>query len=139
MTQYGQKLGLLSAVDTSLSVTAGGSANGSSFDLGLPSAPQPERVDCQFAITNAGSTDGYEPLEVIVQFSDGNVNWPDSGEGSPVFSAYDSAAGADLTRSQLVSFVPLARYARFQYSNGNGTDNLSVSSEIAKAYRQDDS
>jgi len=137
-TKYGQYLESLTSLDSALSVTAGNRANGSSKDIGANTSPQSLRVDAQFAITNAGSTDGYD-LEVIVQFSDDDSNWPADGEGAPIASFYDSNAGADLAASGIFSFTPLLRYFRFQYLNNNGTDNLSVDSEVATQVLQDDS
>ena len=140
MTRFGTPSASLAAVDTTLAVAAGGTwVDGSSFDCkhgtdDLLAA----YVAAQFKSTNAGSTNGQD-LEVIVQFSDDNTNWPDDGQGHPIYAYADSTAGADLTLSRLCEFAPSLRYARFQYRNNNATDAVSVSSEVAKFYQEDNS
>ena len=133
MTDFGYKLGTLAAVDTSLAVAAGGSwVSGSSFDLGAATSPQAFLLGAQFGITNTGSTDGYD-LDVIIQWSDDDTNWPDDGEGELVAHYEDSTAGADLTRSTIEEMpTPQARYGRFQYANNNTTDAVTVNSEVAQ-------
>lgn len=133
MADYGRKIdSSLTQVDNALAVNASTSnVNGSSSDLGANTSPQPDIIVAQFAITNSGSTDGYD-LDVRAQFSFDNSNWCDAGLGQILGNFYSASAGADLTRSAFIVIPVLARYVRFQYDNNNGTDNLSVSSWIAK-------
>ena len=132
----GQKLGTLAALDSSLSVAAAtNNVNGTYKDVGANTSPQPTVVGVQFAITNAGSTDGYD-LDVRVQFSDDNTTWPDAGEGQSLGNFYSSTAGADMTRSRIITLVPLLRYFRFQYDNNNATDAVTVDSVVALHYDQ---
>ena len=130
MASIGQNLDTLASLDSGQAVVAGNVAAGASKDIGAPASPQPTEVAAQFSITNAGSTDGYD-LEVLVQFSDDDSNWPDAGEGLPLASFFSAGAGDDLTRSPIFVFKPRLRYFRFYYINANGTDDLSVSSEEA--------
>ena len=120
----------LASLDSSLTVNAGATTAGSSRDLGT-SNPTPALIAAQFSITNSGSTDGYD-LDIRVQFSDDDTNWPDSGHGLPIDNLFHATAGQDLTRSRVYSFTPLLRYFRFEYTNNNSTDNLSVGSETAE-------
>lgn len=129
MGDIGLNLGTLAALDTSVSVGAGATVSGSSKDLGT-ATPQSLVEAAQFAITNAGTTDGYD-LDILVQFSDDNTTWPDTGFGLPLRNYRSTTAGADLTRSDILTFAPRLRYYRFQYTNNNATDTLSVSSETA--------
>ena len=140
MTRFGTPSAALAAVDSGVTVNAGGAwTSGTSFDCKHGTDDLlAEYVAAQFALTNAGSTDGQD-FEAIVQFSDDNSNWPDDGEGHPIFAFADSTAGKDLTRSKLCEFAPALRYARFQFANNNSTDNVSVSSEVAKFYQEDNS
>ncbi len=132
MPNVGQNLGALAALDTALTVTAGGAwTSGTSRNIGASSSPQAGISVAQFSITNAGSTDGYD-LDVHVQFSDDGSAWPDDGDGQPVTNFNDTTAGADKTRSRIFKFPIDLQYFRFQYRNNNATDNLSVSSETAE-------
>jgi len=134
MGDAGYKLAALEVLDSGTVVSAGGTAWASSpsFGLGDNSSPQAVAADGQIGISNAGSTDGYD-LEVRVQWSDNDTNWPDDGEGKIVGVWYSAVAGGDLTRSALRSLGrPKAAYGRLQYLNRNGTDNLTVTAEIAK-------
>ena len=132
MATGGYKLGASTSIDSSSSVSAGGTLAGSSFDLGASTSPQAVRTVAQFAITNSGTTDGYD-LEVKVQWSEDNSTWPDSGEGTIVMVRTSTTAGADITWTQWIELPePKARYARFFYTNNNGTDSLSVSSKVAQ-------
>jgi hypothetical protein len=138
MSQFGQQLGASQTqVDSAVSVSAGGSANGTSVDIGAATSPQATSVTAQFGLTQAGTTNSAA-LTVLVQYSHDNSTWPDSGEGSPIYSWKAGSAGADLTRGSLVSFVPQARYFRFVYQNGNGTDSFTVNGWYALNYLQDD-
>jgi len=137
MADAGYKLGTLTAVDSSLSIPAGGApTTGSTIDLGAVTSPQSVGLSAQIAITNVGSTDGYD-LEVYVQWSDDNTNWPDSSEGEFVMLFSNSTAGADLTLSNLIRLpTPQARYCRLLYINNNATDAVTVSSEVAQHLTQ---
>lgn len=131
MGDIGQKLDTLSSVDSSLTVSAGGTNQGSSEDLGANTSPQAVRVAAQFALTQSGTNDKAD-LTVRVQFSDDGTDWPDAGEGQMIYSWSAESAGDDLTRSGLVSFVPQARYFRFEYDNGNSTDSFDMDAETAE-------
>lgn len=126
----GQLLDTLASLDSALAVTAGATANGTSKGLGVNTSPQSVVVAMQFAITNAGSTDGFD-LDVVIQFSDDDTNWPDAGEGLFLTNFFSAVAGDDIALSAIKTFVPKLRYFRAQYTNNNGTDNLTVSSEEA--------
>lgn len=130
MATLGQKLGAAASLDSSLSVSAGGSANGNGKDIGANTAPQAVSVEAQFSLAQTGTTDSAD-LEAKVQHSDDSSNWPDNDQGEPVFSWVAGSAGADLTRSEWVRFTPKRRYFRFVYTNGNGTDSFIVDSSIA--------
>ena len=126
----GQLLDTLTALDSALAVNAGATANGTSKDLGVNTSPQSVVVAMQFVITNAGSTDGFD-LDVVIQFSDDDTNWPDAGEGLFLTNFFSAVAGDDIALSAIKTFVPKLRYFRATYTNNNGTDNLTVSSEEA--------
>lgn len=131
MTTGGFQLGALASVDSSLSCAAGSSTNGSSFDLGANTSPQAVRNVAQWAITG-GATDGYD-LEIIVQWSDDDTNWPATGEGSIVLVRTNTTGGSSLSLSEIMELPqPKARYGRFQYKNNNATDAVTVSSEVAQ-------
>lgn len=135
--EYGQKLGVLTSLDSGVSVSAGSSANGTGKDIGASSSPQPVKVSVQFSLTQAGNNDAAD-LQVLLQESDDNTNWPDDGEGFPIFSWQAGSVGEDLTRSAVIPFVPSLRYFRFHYINGNATDSFTVSAEVAVHTEQDD-
>ena len=133
----GQDMDSLAALDTALAVASGTTVNGSSKDIGANTSPQATTVAMQFSITNAGSTDGYD-LDVYIQFSDDNTNWPDAisdsdatTEGLLLANFFSSTAGADLGLSGIKTFVPKLRYFRAVYLNNNGTDAVTVNSEEA--------
>jgi len=139
MTRYGTPPSTLSAVDTSLSVSADGSwHSGTSFDCKHGTDDiLATYIAAQFSITG-GATDGID-LEVIVQFSDDNSNWPKDGEGHPIFAYVDTGASASLSGSRVCEITPLLRYARFQYLNNNSSDSVTVDSEVAKFFMEDNS
>jgi hypothetical protein len=132
----GLKLGSFSSLDSGVSVSAASEANGSSKDL-TATDPRAARVRARFAASNSGTTDKTS-LDVGVQFSEDNSTWPDNTERDIVFAwdanALGLSAGADLTKSNPVSFVPKARYFRFRIHNYDGTDAISFSSEVALDY-----
>lgn len=134
--EYGQKLNSYTSLDSALSVSAGSTANGTAKDIGANTSPQAVSVECEFALTQTGTTNSAD-LEVKVQFSDDNSTWPDTGEGDPIFTWKAGSVGADLTRSNAVSFRPKARYFRFQYKNNNGTDSFTVDSAVGLTTLQD--
>jgi len=135
-TTYGQDLSTaLSGLDSALTVTAGTTQVGSSADLGT--VPQPHAVAAQFALTQSGTNDQAD-LTVKVQFSDDNSAWPDEGEGMVIFGWKADSAGGDLGASNILRFIPNARYFRFVFENGNGTDDFDVDSEYAPIQWQDD-
>lgn len=137
MTEFGQLLNSFSSLDSSLSVSAGGTANGASKDIGANTSPQAVSVEAEFSLTQSGTNDEAD-LQVIVQFSDDDSNWPDDGEGDPIFTWQAESVGDDLTRSNAVSFRPKAQYFRFQYTNNNGTDSFDVDSAVGLTTIQDD-
>lgn len=124
---YGQKItSSFTTLDNALAVNAAtNNVNGSSADIGVNTSPQATVIRSQLTITNAAANDGYD-LDVRVQFSPDNTNWPDAGFGHPLGNWYSAVLGADLTRSEYIEFVPMDRYFRFQYDNNNPTDNLAV-------------
>ena len=131
MATGGYKLGAAVAVDSSLSCAAAATTNGSSFDLGDNTTPQAVRNVAQFSVTG-GATDGYD-IEVAVQWSDDNTNWPDAGEGIPIFIRTNTTGGSDITLSEWIELPePKARYGRFTYKNSNATDAVTVGSEVAQ-------
>jgi len=120
----------LSALDTSLSVPAGGTwTSGNGVDLLDATANLLGELEVQISVTG-GATDGYD-IEVIAQYSEDNTNWPDDGDPDAiVYSKADSAGGASITRSPTVPIgTPTARYARLQYKNNNATDAVTVTSK----------
>lgn len=136
MGEAGSKLGALVAVDTALAVPAGGAwTAGASFDLGDPTiVVQALRLGVQLAITNAGTTNGYD-LSVKIQWSPSGSTWPNLAKGEGALVAYhkSTVAGDDLDRSRLWAISrPQARYGRLIYSNANATDAVSVSSWVAQ-------
>jgi len=137
MTQFGQLLNSLASLDSSLTVSAGSVANGTSKDLGANINPQALRVAVQFSLTQTATNDAAD-VEAIVQFSDDNSTWPDSGDGDPIWAWLAASAGADKTRTQILGFVPRARYYRFQYTNNNPSDSFDVNSETSHSLNQDD-
>lgn len=131
MATGGYLLGAPTAVDSSLSCTAGGYTNGSSFDLGANTSPQAVRNVVQFSVTG-GATDGYD-LQAIVQWSDDNATWPDNGEGSIVLVRTNTTGGSSITKTEWIELPePKARYGRIQYQNNNATDAITVSSSVAQ-------
>ena len=127
----------LAALDAATSVTKGATVNGTGKDIGNDTIPQQMLIAAQFAITNAGTTDGYD-VDVTVQFSDDNTTWPDSvgsskatTQGLSLCNMYSATAAADLALSAIYTFVPELRYFRFVFKNNNGTDAVSVTSEVA--------
>lgn len=131
----GLKLGSFASLDSSVSVSANSAANGTSKDVGSGTR-KPARCRARFALTQAGTTNAAR-FQVRVQHSEDNSNWPDNDQGDPIFAWIASSAGADLTRSEPVVFVPKTRYYRFRFDNFNGTDSFSVSSEVAEDYVTD--
>lgn len=139
MAEYGIKPPATpSTLDNSLSVAAGGTwVNGSAIDLQDATSGLLGELEVDFALTNTGTTDGQD-YEAIVQYSPDNVNWPDDGEGDPVFAYADSTAGADLGRSQPVACgTPKYRYARLQHKNNNATDSITVTTRYTLRYGKD--
>lgn len=136
---YGQKIDAsLTTIDNGITLTANtANQNGSSHDLGANTDPQAVVVRVQFTIENqeGSPTDGYD-CDIRVQNSPDNSNWPDAGHGQALGNFTDTTAGADLTRSQFLEFVPKCRYFRFQYDNNNGTDDLVVTSKILEVLMQ---
>lgn len=130
MATLGQKQGDPESLDSAVAVSASGSANGSSKDIGANTSPQAVNVDAQFSLTQTGTTNSAD-FEVKVQHSNDNTNWPDNDQGEPVFSWKASSAGADLTRSEWVRFTPKRRYFRFRFTNNNATDSFTVDSSVA--------
>ena len=132
MATGGYLLGAPTALDSSLSCSAGGAyTNGSSFDLGANSSPQAVRNVVQLSITG-GVTDGYD-VEVFVQWSDDNATWPDNGEGAVLKAFTNTTGGASLGYSEWLEMPePKARYGRLQYKNNNATDAVTVTSKVAQ-------
>jgi len=137
MAEYGQLLNGFTSLDSSVSVSAGGSANGSSKDVGANTSPQALFVESEFSVTQSGTTDQAD-FVVKVQYSDDNSTWPDDDQGDVVFVWNAASVGADLTRSNAVRFVPKQRYFRFRFSNGNSTDSFTVNSAVGLSTMQDD-
>ncbi len=138
MAEFGLKPpAALTTIDSALSVAAGGAwTSGSSIDLQDATSGLLGELIADFALTNAGTTDGQD-FEAIVQYSPDNTNWPADGEGIPVFSYADSTAGADLTRSDpRPCGSPIYRYARLQYANNNATDGVSVTTRYTISFGQ---
>ena len=134
MTTGGYKLGASASVDASASVSAGGVLAGSSFDLGVNTSPQAVRNVVQFGVSNSSGVpvDGFD-VEVKIQWSEDNTNWPDAGKGSVLISFVDSTVGASMTRSEWLELPePKARYGRFYYTNNNTTDAVTVNSAVAQ-------
>lgn len=135
----GLKLGAMASLDSGVSVSAGALANGTAKDLGSGTR-KPARCRARFASSQSGGTD-KQSIDVGVQFSEDGTNWSDDSDRDIVFTwdanALGLSAGADLTRSVTVCFVPKARYYRFRVKNYNGTDAISFSSEVAEDYVTD--
>ena len=116
-------------VDNALSCAAGGSwVSGSSIDCQAPGGagtPDADEGVDHLALTNAGSTNGYD-LDVIRQWSIDNSTWPASGSGDVMTNFKSTTAGADLSRSGAYPFLIRARYSRLQYRNNNVTDAVTV-------------
>lgn len=131
----GLKLGAFAQLDNAVSVSAASAANGTSKDFGAGTR-KPARCRAYFSLTQTGTTNSAD-LQVRLQHSDDNTNWPDNDQGDPVFSWKAASAGADLTRGEPIVFVPKARYYRFRFDNFNATDSFTVSSYVAEDYVTD--
>lgn len=133
--EYGQKIdAALTTVDNAIALAAAtNNINGSSFDIGANTDPQSVVVRVQFTIENqiGVPTDGYD-VDIRVQASPDNTNWPDAGRGQPMGNFADPTVGGDLSLSEFLEFVPKSRYNRFQYDNNNGTDALVATTKILK-------
>jgi len=130
---YGQQItDAWETVDTALNLPQASTNNpGSSFDLGAATAPQDVVMRAQLTLDNpeGAPADGYN-LDIRVQSSRDDVNWPDAGMGQPLGNFYDAAVGAEIVRSQLIEFVPKDRYNRFEYDNNNPVDDSDVTMNV---------
>ena len=131
----GLKLGAFASLDSGVSVSANSAANGSTKDLSSGTR-KPARCRARFALTQTGTTDKAD-FQARVQFSEDGSNWPDNDQGDAVFTWKAATNGADLTRSQPVTFSPKTRYFRFRFDNFNASDSFSVSAEVAEDYVTD--
>lgn len=136
---YGQKItDAWETVDTALNLPqATANINGSSFDIGAITSPQPPVIRAQLTLDNpeGAPADGYN-LDIRVQSSRDGVNWPDDGMGQPCGNFYNAAVGAEIVRSQLMEFVPMDRYCRFQYDNNNPNDDSDVTMNVKRISMQ---
>jgi len=137
MAYYGVTFPGMGTVDNQKVVSAGGtwSAGNSTDCRDTTSGYAPLYAVATFKIeNNEGSpTEGID-LEVLVQFSDDNTNWPDDGQGHPIFAHVDSDTGSSLTLSRHCEFAVPQRYCRFLYRNNNSSDDLKVTAELGLAY-----
>lgn len=134
----GQKITSPRAVDAALAVThAVDNVSGTIFNVYdiLPSPrmsniPIPSAAAAQFHITNAATTDGYD-LDVRVKYSHDGILWSEAGQGDDLANYYSAVAGDDLLWSAPITFIPLQPYMVFEYDNNNGTDDVTVRSQIS--------
>ena len=129
MTTTGTAIGQPSSL-AAVSVSAGGTANSATIDLGSTETPQASRLAAQFAVTG-GATEGYD-VTARIQWSKNGTTWPSDGEGAIVLSRSNSGAAASLTSQWVGLGDPKGRYARLQYSNANATEAITVSAEVAE-------
>jgi len=127
--RIGQSFGTTVPRDVDLVVSAGSAANGLGIDCGA-SDPCPIVVLGQFSVSSSSAATAAE-LEVRIQHSDDNQNWPDDDQGHLIFSWMAGRPGAGLGRSEFVSFRPKRRYYRFRYLNHSKTDSFTVWSRTA--------
>ena len=137
MAYYGTYDPTMGTLDNQKVIAAGGSWDaGSSQDCqDATSGYLPLYVAATFTIqNNEGSpTEGID-LEVLVQFSADDTDWPDDGQGHPIFAHVDSDVGISLGQSRTCVFEVPLRYFRFLYRNNNSSDGLKVTSKIGRAY-----
>lgn len=130
MADAGLKTASLATLDATLTVAGGASGNSDSGDIGANTAAQPTDVTFQISVTQTGTTDTFSG-SAKVQWSDDDTNWPDNDQGDVIFSWTAGSAGADLTRSQIISVPVAARYYRLRCTNDNGTDSVDFGIESA--------
>lgn len=134
-TDYGNKLGSLSSLQTGLSVPiAGGTAVTTVHDFGANTSPQALLAAIRLSFTNVASNDDGE-YEVRAQWSDDNSTWPDSG-GDWLFGWHGDSAGDDLANSNIEVFEVKARYLRLEITNRNTNDLVSVDTDIGEHMEQ---
>ena len=135
---YGQKMAASQVIDNGITLTANtDNQHGSTLDLGASTDPQSVVVRLQVTIENQVGvpTDGYD-VDIRIQSSEDDTNWPDDGHGQPMGNFADPAAGADLTRSEWLEFVPKCRYVRCELDNNNGADDLVFTSRYKEVLMQ---
>ncbi len=137
--EYGQQItDAWTLVDTALNLAqASVNNNGSSFDIGANTNPQAVVLRAQLTLVNpeGAPADGYN-LDIRVQSSRDDVNWPDAGMGQPLGNFYSAVVGAGIALSQYIELVPKDRYNRFQYDNNNPVDDSNVSMNVKTVLMQ---
>lgn len=131
MADAGLKTAALATLDAVLTVTAANSGNSDEGDIGANTAAQPTDITFQISVTQSGSTDTFSGSAKIQWSDTGTSTWPDDDQGDVIFSWTAGSAGADLTRSQVISVPVAARYYRLRCTNDNATDSVDFGIESA--------
>jgi hypothetical protein len=130
---YGQNIvAPFTQVDNALNLPAATpNTSGTSYDVGANTNPQAVVLRGYINVVNPNGipADGYD-IDIRVQFSPDNANWPDAGLGHPLGNWYSAVVGAGITRSQHIEIPVKDRYARLQIDNNNPVDNLTFNSYV---------